>query len=289
MEATLTQHHGRTEQRVFESVTEMIEHALCNDPEARQMLEQLSGGLGWDNHLKRGSFIGRKFGSHDEVKRAANEIWPEGVSILMSCLDEVRDAVLPKPQSRRRRTCFSEVDGSELDYDRLRSGQEFWRTSRRMNTSSPANLTLSVDVATSAGRDAKDIMWRGVAAILLVELLEAAGYRVELWAHSIGDRNYTDGTSVTLFTRLKALSDPLDMSTLVNAVSGWFYRTVWFAEYTRSDIGRYTVAGLGSCVPPTAKELAEVTHDPETLLVHHIWNRQDAVQFVRSTLSRFAN
>lgn len=290
MQATTQTINGRpTETRVFDSVSSLIEHALELSAEGSRCRQQLEGGMGLEGTLKDRSFIGRKFASVDHLRQAAQGHWPEGVALVESMAEELRQALhIAPPQSRRRRTRFSDTDGAELDVDRLRSGQDFWRTTRREVSTGPANLTLSVDVAAAASRSAESIIWRGVAAIVVTELLEAAGYRVELWAHEAGEHAYTDGTNGMNAVCLKSLGDVLDRSTLVNAVSGWFFRTVFFSEITRSHDGRQVEVGLGKHRIPSREELAAITHDPETTVVQHVWTRHDAALLVRGILARFA-
>lgn len=278
-----------TETRVFDSAASLVEHALEASPEGARCRQQLDGGAGFDSYLGESKFIGRRFRSLKETEVAALGRWEEGIALVESMAEELRQALkVAPPKSRRRRTQFSDVDGVELDLDRLRSGQDFWRTTRREVTSSPANLTLSVDVAANGNRAPEEIIWRGVAAIVLTEMLEQAGYRVELWAHEAGFDAYTDGTDEMIAVCLKSLSDVLDRSTLVNAVSGWFFRTVFFSEITRSHEGRSVQVGLGKHRIPSREELAAITHDPDTIVVQNVWTRHDAALLVRGILARFA-
>ena len=277
-----------TEQRVYDSVSELIDHAMATDEQSKRNRRQLGHGKGLEFFLDHLNFVGRTFKSVDAIQLAAGDRWGEGLELIESMLDEVRDATLPAPKCRRRRTRFSDIDGAELDYDRLRSGQDFWRTTYREQSTGPANLTLAVDVAANARITPREIIWRGIVAIVLTEVLESAGYRVELWAYEAATKCYTDGTDDLIAARLKSLAEPLDRSTLVNAVSGWFFRTIVFAELSQSHDGRTLCDGYGRHRLPESDELCDVTHDPETLVVQDIWNRRDAITFIRTTLERFS-
>ena len=285
---TLKQNRRTTERRVFDSVQELIEHALARDPQSTKNRRQLAGGVGLTHYMDNRN-VGRTFADASDLRQKAGDRWAEGLELVESMVRDIEDATMPAPWCRRRRTRFSDVDGAELDLDRLRAGQDFWRTTHRENVAAPANLTLCVDVAANWNRKPAELIWRGVAAIVLCERLEAAGYRVELWAYEAGSGCYTDGADDLVAVRLKGLSDTLDRSTLVNAVSGWFFRTVVFAELSQSHDGRKLECGYGSHRLPDAAELQEVTHDADAVIVQELWDRQAAVGFVRHTLQRFAN
>jgi len=268
--------YGRTMLQRFDSVDELL-------ADVRDLPESRFGG---QCDVDRLGFIGRKFRFWTEVDEAAQTAWDDGLEIVDRMLGDLADASLPRPTSRRRRTRFAEDDGNELDYDRLRSGQPFWRTSRRENTRGPATITIIVDVTAHCGVRHKDILWRGAAAIALTKLLEAAGYRVELWAVGVSQdtwrRSTTDTPNEFTAVCLKRPGDPLDISTLVSGVSGWFFRTVFFrAKY----LGREKVKmGLGTPRKPTPKDLDHITTDANRVLISGAFDYDAAVSKVRAAL-----
>jgi hypothetical protein len=271
---------GDTEIRVWDSLTDLIK--TCDDTDPRRF-------EGHDHTGKHASerWVGRKFNSHAELYAALNQPWEHGLNTMERMLREIGGAELPTPTSRRRRTCYSECNGDELDYDRLRSGRDYWRTSRRQNTKGPATLTLIVDVCASASVSHTDILWRGAAAVALAKLLEAAGYRVELWAvcYTGGCYHVRGQGDVNAFVglRLKECSEPIDASTLINAVSGWAFRTLWFQALSQ---GKLPIdAGLGYCRHPAKELLEEISHDEKRVLIGDAWSHEDAVELIRETLS----
>jgi hypothetical protein len=137
--------------------------------------------------------------------------------------------------------------------------------------------------------DADDILWRGAAAIVLTEALEEAGYRVELWAYSRSAGAYPsskDASDSFLACQLKATSDPLDPSTLVNAVSGWFFRTRVLHERCISE--QKVSGSLGYHQQATADQLDHVTPDAERIVIQGVWNYAAAVNLLRETLEKMA-
>lgn len=278
-----SQSNRTVECRRFESVADMI--AFCRQVPASRV-------KGHD-HTANPSFAGRDFGgSWEAVYSAMNTAWAEGLEIVDRMMADLADANLPQPTSRKRRMRFDEADGDELEYDRLRSGQDFWRATRRQSTRGPATITIVVDVMAHFGVKARDILWRGAAAIALAQMLEAAGYRVELWAmgrtneiwRRPGDNRDSDALMAVC---LKETSDALDPSTLVCAISGWSFRTMFFRAYS---CGEGTLDdGLGYCSAPRDEDVKQITTDETRVLISDAMNYNAAVAKVREVLSRLAN
>jgi len=237
------------------------------------------------------SFVGRRFKSWGEVYDAARQAWPEGLSIVDRMLRDLDGIDLPRPTSRRRRIRFNEDNGDEVDYDRLRSGQSYWRTTRRQNSRGPATITVLVDVGANCMVRHSDILWRGAAAIALTKRLEEAGYRVELWAvHQSTDLWRTDITQRQVdgfhAACLKRPGDPLDPSTLIAAVSGWFFRTVWFRAACLGNLEVHR--NLGHHRVPREVDLDRITPDSHRILIAGAFSYEGAVSLIRNVLTQLS-
>jgi hypothetical protein len=268
---------SKTEYYIHESVGELVEFAKAVPQHRYHAFDHANA--------EHSSFTGRRFADWSAVWQATQTAWQDGIAVLERMLAEISDAVLPKPVSRKRKSQFREDDGDELDYDRLRTGQAFWRTTRRTNTKGPATITVLVDVCANARVNHTDILWRGAAAIALTKILEQAGYRVELWAVEKtrglwGARGEIDGMQAVC---LKRPSDVLDCSTLIGAVSAWFFRTVLF----RVDCcGQHQIdSGLGHHAVPNSNDLDEITPDRNRHLVADAFTYDAAVAKVRQVLN----
>ncbi len=110
---------------------------------------------------------------------------------------------------------------------------------------------MIVNVGGNCGTRHRNLLWRGAAAVALTRLLEEAGYRVELWAAvkvtRVWQRKDKFDTAVMDAVCLKRAGDPLDESTLISAVSGWFFRTVTFRGWCT---GKHVVCSHLGCVVP---------------------------------------
>ena len=269
----------KCEYRIFDQVGELADRGSIPVPSHSQWA--------YGDLLDR-SFCGRKFASFTAVGEALHTTWDEGLRALDRMSSQLRDANLAAPQSRRRCLRWDAANGDEVDFDRLRGGQDFWRTTRRSSATGPASITLLVDQTAACRREPMEILWRGAAAILLTDMLEQAGYRVELWAYNSTRSTYSSDRKTDAFvaSQLKGTNDPLDRSTLINAVSGWFYRAGVLHELCLSE--DRPSSSFGTCVEATSEQLDHLSRDADRVVIKDVWNQQDAVQLIEATLANFA-
>lgn len=241
--------------------------------------------------LDRPGFVGRTWESWDAVSRDCQTAWTAGADTVTELRDALDLADLPRPVSRRRTLRWREDDGDELDRDRLYAGAAPWRATVRECRSGPQFVQIVTDVCTPCNIDHDDILWRGAAAVALTDILESAGYRVELIAAQYVTHAYDDNRrGLAAAVTLKRPGDPLDIATLAAAVSGWAYRSVWFAAYPYcqpNDIN----GGLGT-VQPLAEALPALVGPPaancQRIVCQKIFSAPAAITWLRNSLAAFA-
>jgi hypothetical protein len=213
------------------------------------------------------------------VKARIGEPWPEGLDEVQWMLFELRKTALPPITCQKRRPRFAD-GGDEVDLDRLRAGQECWRTTRRESVTGPQTFCLVADMGTPGGKASMDILWRGAVAIVLADLLEAQGHRVEVWAACRQVRAFRNGAGSFQAVCLKRADQPVDIATLTNAVSGWCYRTLFFQD--RAAEGRARVStSMGYPLPisNTDPSVAGLVGNSRLVTVAGVWSKNDAVAF----------
>jgi hypothetical protein len=265
---------------IYESVQEMTAAADAASKAGRRRQTD-------EDYRSRGHFWGRKFSGWDDVVQKVAEYWPEGLDLVQGMLHDLRDGVCQsKPKSRVRRARWSADDGDDVDVDRLRSGQDCWRLMAREQRDAPQNVAIVFSLATRWERSAESILWRGAVAIVLADLLEDAGYRVEVWAVNNMTLAYENGATAQQAVCLKHSEVPVDIASLVNGVSGWFYRTVVFQSYYA-----VTASTPNPCMgyPKGVTEETEVVQDAvgDTMkvVIDEVWDRDAAVSKVREVIA----
>lgn len=237
----------------------------------------------------RASFIGEQgLDTWEQVEKRSNRVWAEGLYILQEFVAKLKNAKLPELKDKRRKVKFNNDDGDEVEYDRMMNGEDFYRKSERQDTDGVTDISVYIDTTTSAMKQSKDILWRGAAAIALTHILEERGYRVELWVVN-GSKLYANKhTQVMTSCCLKRAGDVLDMSTLINTVSGWFYRTAIFTllDTITAWRGEKTEYGFGSCYTPTETDLDQIQKDDHRIYSSGVFSFDGALSMIEAEIEK---
>lgn len=239
--------------------------------------------------IHNAEFIGRAFNSWEDIARAVRSPWPEGAERVASLVAALKESDLPQPRSIRRRVRFSEDAGDEVCLDRLDAGLPYWRTTRREGSIGPSVLTIAVQIGAPGFRQAESLFWRGAAAIALTELLEEAGYSVELWGYSYAQDVYVGSGNAFQAVKVKGGEDRIDVHALASATAGWYFRTVIFGGYYCTPNATVD-PGLG-CQATLHRELLPYvsTQPDKVMVVENCWSMSDAVEQARKYLAMIAD
>lgn len=234
---------------------------------------------------------GNEMESYQDVVERCNREWAEGIYIFQQFVDQLKDATLPELKDKKRRVRFG-TEGDDIDLDKLRSGDaNFWRSNTREDAHGPTTMTVVIDTTTPWFQNSNDILWRGAAAVALAKILEEKGWSVEIWVVN-GSCLYA-GLDTPVYTAccLKKTSDPLDVSTLINTVSGWFYRTATFTllETICSVTDHHMAYGFGTCKTPTEDDLDLLSPDEYRVYSSGVFSFEGALEIIRNQLEVIRN
>jgi hypothetical protein len=239
------------------------------------------------DHTK--GFVGEDLPNWDAVKQRVDRCWAEGLQTIEDYTKALTEAGVPAIKSHKRVPKFSFDEGDDVDIEKMMAGEAFYKQAAREESGTVNEVTVVTDTTTPQYHDAMDILWRGAAALALTRILEERGYRVELWVVNGSYLFSGRQTPVMTACKLKACEDPLDLSTLVNTIGGWFYRTVTFTTlYTICEIAGQTPAhALGSAYYPTEKDLDLISTDPVRIYSSGVFSRDGALDMIRARLQDF--
>lgn len=187
--------------------------------------------------------LGMDFYQWADVIAAAKKPHPELIKSVNTMVDSLEDLEIPEPVSIKRHIRYREDRGDEVCLDRLRGGQEYWRSSERSQAYGQQTKRIFIDMAAPIKYSTTDIQWRSVAGIVLTHLLEKAGYQVELWAVSHCSNAYKNNEDHLIAVKLKDYDGMLDLSSLCTFTSGWCYRSLWFSNKKRNTIDLKSTLG----------------------------------------------
>ncbi len=145
----------------------------------------------------------------DKLEALINDGWSDGAAKVQALAVDV-----PPAKSVRRRIRWG-AEGDAVDQQRVWGGQldKAWSKARRTSVNAPTVKTIYADITATRNVDAAELFWRGAAVLCLSDLLQAAGYNVEIIAASCSEASYDNVASATFVTVKSALA-PLELNTL---------------------------------------------------------------------------
>jgi len=149
--------------------------------------------------------------------------WVEGIKML-EALPEWKAP--PAPGARWVKT-WSDYDGDDLDPARMMDGapclsRRIKDTGRRVR----GIVRVIVNIAQGCHTAADAMLWKAYAAARLVDSMEAAGQRCEIYAAMYAKHGYTNGDAY-IETKIKAAADPLNVALCLNMFAPWALR-YWY-------------------------------------------------------------
>lgn len=232
------QSRGRTIGRNFKSLSAFIEHA--------------KPGMEKYNPLWNAGWLGKDLANYSEVITELNKWQIAEMKIVDGIIADL-EARIQTPTKRRRRATWKE-QGDSFSFERALDRKErCWQGSRKVNRDAPRSVDIVFEFGATNEVDPKDLLNKPAVAIAICDLLEAAGYIVRLIGHRRADgcwdtSNNKSANSVENII-LKDEGQPLDKVAVVNAMTGWFYRTICFAARANFPTEHHIIGvdeGMGS-------------------------------------------
>lgn len=121
--------------------------------------------------------------------------------------------------------------------------------------------------------------------MIMTEMLERAGYRVELWGATYAHGTFANKGSVLVATQLKHARSALDRVAVLNAVSGWFFRTVGFNQ--RYLLKRNPHEGSAGYTEPMTDEHLDTFCSGPRVLIDGCYDLHSTVERMTEILNNF--
>lgn len=230
---------------VFNSMDEMINHAVEMNNKVNPFLK---------GKVKKGAsgFTGRKIeGGIEELVKVGKGVWEEGIEKYKEMRKELIkrwDTEKNIPAEIRRRRKHKE-EGDELDVDKWKEGEEkMWISSERVFMTGPQNVTLVVEASSPGIVHWERANVRGSLCVALADILEERGYTCDILFVDYCKYPYGSGEGEEYMCNslvLKESGMPIDISSLVNATSTWYFRTIVLQSMDESGAGRIAAVDRG--------------------------------------------
>jgi hypothetical protein len=225
----------------------------------------------------------------ESFKKSISSPWEFG----MNCFDDLKSQIserdLPLPVINRRRQTWSDEGGDHVSVDRYRSGDPFWIDVKKSPAVGTKVVTVTIDLAASYNVPARMILWRGIVGVILCEILEKSGYRVELMAHTLSGDAFRNSDDLFLTTvPIKKSHEQLDVVKMVNVTSGWFFRIGFFYSYYTQPKDLVFSLGYPVEIGKGAEDLPNIFPDG-THVVENCFNLKSSKEVLESILKKFSS
>lgn len=189
-------------------------------------------------------------------EQALEQIERSGNPVVAGHIQEMRESLvvsLPRALGIRRRKHKSD-HGDEFDIHASIQGRHdrAWTRSTRELRHGLGVVRIVADIGGNCDVDAQVLQWRGIAAVVLSDILREAGYSVEIIAGFSANHSFRNNPVGILWTCVvKSRFGSTDVETLSATVaSPAFFRTCGFAAIIHAaDRNRLMITdGLGSVV-----------------------------------------
>jgi hypothetical protein len=250
------------------AVNQGLRDARLNTP-----FDDWKGGTNW-------------FGGIRNWKEAADILekgWSKGAERLRSLAGKL-SAEVPQAKSIRRRLNWSD-GGDEVCKDRLNNGQSdsCWRTMRRTPGASPQTVAIETDFGGNCHLTADDLFWQGAAAAVLTDVLEEAGYRVEMYANTkIGTPS---GLNHWIRIKVKEADMPLRLDGVASVLChAGIFRTYGVLCLEQAD---FPIGKRHGCAVQTRKDETDILNGGvDSIHIGTINSERQAVEMIQKFVQR---
>lgn len=133
-----------------------------------------------------------------------------------------------------------------MSIDRLFSGRQDWMSRRRRVRKPTRVISLAVPITANWSINADVLRIMGIASTIAADILSKRGFNVEIMAYEAGTASHSNAARHSLqIVRLKGAKDLLRPAEVVNGMSSWAFRSLWFSGICALDPETVN-SGLGS-------------------------------------------
>ena len=221
-----------------------------------------------------------------EVAAILKKGWPEGADRLRALTAKLSSQV-PQAKSIRRKLTWADA-GDEICRDRLQSGQldSCWRTMRRSLYVGPHTVAIETTWGGHYGQTAEELFWQGAAAAVMTDILEEAGYRVEVYANRVSERH---GRRHCIRVKVKEADMPMRLDGVAAVLChAGIFRTFGFLciEQAEFDVGNW---GHGHGSELNRKDAEVLNGGTESIHIGSISTESQADEFIRRFIEKGEN
>jgi hypothetical protein len=163
--------------------------------------------------------------------------------------------------------------------------EKAWQTCRRIRSGVSRVLSIAIPYGGNCNRSAEDMFWNGAQGMIITDILEDKGYRVQLYGIHFSSHNNEVGRVLELdIVNLKRSDEPLRMDSIAAVVAhAGVFRTAGFCSVaskpTKVD------SGLGRCIEESMPQgvktaIALGKMHPGTIALGGAYTKNNAIESI---------
>jgi hypothetical protein len=251
-------------------------------------IRRMESGSSWYNGFKK----------FDDGYKMVCDGWEEGARRALTNLSSVNVPEINGIESMRRTLVFSDY-GETLNIDQAMSGnwEKAWQTCRRISSGVSRVLSIAIPFGGNCGKTSEQLFWNGAQGMVITDMLEDKGYRVNLIGFHVA-RQYGDyGEGGTVWDvdiiDLKRSDEPMRMDSIASVVAhAGVFRTAGFASIVMKPC--FIGMGLGQCIeddlPKHVNTLVSLGHaHPGTIVLDAAYSKEQAATRIKEFFERMKN
>ncbi len=219
--------------------------------------------------------------------------WSEGAKKGLEVLGDIKAPTLP---SIKRKRCRG-ATGHTINMTSVYNGNldKAWCTTKKQTNlgrkKASGNVNIVIDIAANCNNSAEKFFWRGAVGCVLARALQKSGRNVAIYvaarANGIAlDTSRPGGAYTQTLIKIKEYGMPIALDFLFasSALAG-FFRYYVFKSWCALPFE--VESGLGRSMPPEQRLLSKFLDDKPVLLIHNIWDAEQAKSAIEKLLEQF--
>lgn len=184
--------------------------------------------------------------SFEDIAKLVRDGDAETRNKLEAARREASALAVPVAQSIRPAWTDRQLVGTRVDLAAALAGQpRAWgRFERNRMAAGSKIVTIYIPIGEVAHVQANELVWQPVAGIVLADMLEAAGYRCEIYAFSTARSNADYESEICERSLVKDAHTPMDVGSLARIAHPGFYR-MHMLSLSCTTMRKYNKVGLG--------------------------------------------
>lgn len=210
--------------------------------------------------------------------------WLEGLIRLDEIEDEIRHGktILVNPSSRRVKKKKFSSEGDELDMSKVYEGNfdTCWTGTQHVSSEGTGKFVkIYTNITFNCKTDSSTHFYTGVVCTILTDILEEAGYRVEIIGYSNVVEVYRNGMGVYIETTYKHPDMPLDKERICMATGlAAIQRICTFSLYYSRPETAYRSLGIPEDSPINSEN---------AIVIQEINSKEACIKTINELLERF--